>query len=159
MSGAVAPVHAPARSHAAVAIHVLLTDGERVLLLRRANTGYEDGHFSVVAGHVEPGERVVDAAVREAREEAGVALDPDAVRVVAVMQRRAPGADRVDFFVEAPRWQGEPRNAEPAKCSELRWCDMFALPGETVPYVRRAITNYCEGRLFESYGWEGDETR
>ncbi|HXK33174.1 MAG TPA: hypothetical protein VNM91_04065 [Dehalococcoidia bacterium] len=31
--------------------------------------------------------------------------------------------------------------------------------GEPVLLLRRAITNYCEGRLFESYGREDDETR
>lgn len=159
MSARTPATGAPPRAHAVVAVHVFLTDGERVLLLRRANTGYQDGRFTVVAGHAWPGERVVEAALREAREETGVALDPGAVRVVAIMQRRAPGGDRIDFFVEAPRWQGEPHNAEPATCSELRWCDMFDLPGDTVPYVRRAIANYCEGRLFESYGWEDDAAR
>ena len=57
-----------------VAVHIFLLRGDSVLLLRRSNTGFEDGRLSVVAGHVEPGESVTAAAIREAREEVGIDL-------------------------------------------------------------------------------------
>src|SRR5689334_8641182 len=55
-----------------VAAHIFLLKDNAVLLLRRANTGYEDGNYGVVAGHVELGESVTQAAVREIWEEVGV---------------------------------------------------------------------------------------
>jgi len=33
--------------------HLLLFKDEHVLLLRRENTGYEDGNYGVVAGHID----------------------------------------------------------------------------------------------------------
>jgi 8-oxo-dGTP pyrophosphatase MutT (NUDIX family) len=136
-----------------VAVHLFLVRGEEVLLLRRANTGYEDGKYSVVAGHLDGGETVVAAAVREAREEAGIALDPAAVRVVGVMPRRA-NDERIDFFVAAGAWSGEIANCEPQKCDELAWFPIAGVPGNTIPYVRRALENYRAGRWFESFGFD-----
>src|SRR2546427_12830778 len=81
-----------------VAVHVLLLRGDEVLLVRRCNTGFEDGKLSVVAGHVEPGEAVTQAAVRETCEEVGVALSRDRLRVVGVIHRRSR-EERVDFFL------------------------------------------------------------
>jgi 8-oxo-dGTP pyrophosphatase MutT (NUDIX family) len=136
-----------------VAVHLFLVRGDEVLLLRRANTGYEDGKYSVIAGHLDGGETVIAAATREAREEAGIALDPAGVRVVGVMHRRA-NDERIDFFVVAEAWAGEVANCEPHKCDELAWFPIDAPPEDTIPYVRRGLENYRAGRWFESFGWE-----
>jgi 8-oxo-dGTP pyrophosphatase MutT (NUDIX family) len=138
-----------------VAVHVLLLRGDEVLLVRRCNTGFEDGKLSVVAGHVEPGEAVTQAAVREASEEVGVALSRDRLRVVGVIHRRSR-EERVDFFLAyrlEPDGQ-EPQNREPEKCSELVWADLARLPPDTIPYVRAGIENFKSGIWFQEFGWE-----
>jgi NAD+ diphosphatase len=52
------------------AVIVLITDGERALLGRQA--AWRPGHYSTIAGFVEPGESLEDAVVREVREETGI---------------------------------------------------------------------------------------
>jgi 8-oxo-dGTP diphosphatase len=138
------------------AVYVLLARDGRVLLMRRQGTGFQDGKLSTIAGHLEVGEGVAACAVREAAEEAGVALAPEDLAVVTTMHRRTgePGHERVDFFVAATRWRGEPVNCEPAKCSELVWAPIDDLPADTIPYVRRAIGNWRAGVHFDTWGWE-----
>ncbi len=134
------------------AVHLFLLRDGQVLLLRRANTGYEDGNYSVPAGHLDGGEEVIAATVREAFEEAGVRIDPADLQVVGVMHRRS-NDERVDFFLAATRWTGTITNAEPHKCDELAWFDLDALPGNVIPYVRRALENMRRGVWFDSFGW------
>ncbi|MCA9833820.1 MAG: NUDIX domain-containing protein [Thermomicrobiales bacterium] len=135
------------------AVHVLLMRGNKVLLLRRFNTGYEDGNYSVPAGHLDGDEQVIDAAIRETREEAGVELDPVFSRVAGIMHRIS-NDERIDFFVVAEKWAGEIHNAEPHKCDDLCWFSTDNLPENVVPYVRRAIELTGDGVWFESFGWE-----
>lgn len=123
-------------------------------MLRRQNTGFEDGNYSVVGVHLDGGETIVEAAIREGREEAGVVIAPGNVRVTGVMHRRAPDEERIDFFVTIERWQGEVTNCEPHKCSDLSWFPLDALPSNTIPYVRQAIANVLAGQWFDSWGWE-----
>lgn len=142
----------PPRATFISAAHLFLVREDQVLLLRRFNTGYEDGDFSVPAGHFDGGEQVIDAAVREAWEEVGVTILPDDLAVVGVMHRLS-NDERIDFFVTCTQWAGEPRNLEPEKCDELRWADLDYLPANVIPYVRRAIDNFRAGRWFDGFGW------
>lgn len=126
------------------AVYVLFRRDDTILMLRRANTGYEDGNYSLVAGHADGDEPLTVAAAREAWEEAGVRIDPADLALKTVMHRRQRD-ERLDFFFEPRRWTGEICNAEPHKCSDLSWFPMHDLPGNTIPYVRAAIESYRSG--------------
>jgi ADP-ribose pyrophosphatase YjhB (NUDIX family) len=122
-----------------VAVYLLLLR-ERQVLLRRHNTGYEDGNYSVRAGHVDPGERVTQALVREAAEEAGRQLDEEEVHFVHVIQRQgADGLGYLDFFCLAEHWHGQMQNCEPSKYDGLQWFPLTALPTNTIPYIRAVL--------------------
>ena len=135
-----------------VAVHLLLIKDDRILLLRRHNTGYEDGNYSVVAGHIDGGEKLRSAMVREATEEAGIEISPSNLRVVGVMHLMGD-REYVSFFLHASEWSGEVVNAEPHKCDDLSWFEIDNLPGNTIPYIRRAVENFRAGVWFDSYGW------
>ncbi|KPC77231.1 NUDIX hydrolase [Thermoactinomyces vulgaris] len=137
---------------APVTIHIFFVKDDQILLLRRYNTGYEDGNYSVVAGHLDGGETVVQAAIREAKEEAGVCLKEEHVKLVGVMHRKADD-ERIDFFAVVKKWEGEIQNLEPQKCDDLRFFPLSDLPANMIPYVLQAINNYKEGKWFDSYGW------
>src|SRR5512138_426757 len=96
-------------------VHLFFIRGDQILMIRRFNTGYADGQYSVPAGHLDGGETVIAAARREAMEEVGVRIDPQDLEFSSVMHRMN-AEERVDFFVQVHRWEGEPVNAEPDKC-------------------------------------------
>ncbi|MBN2387486.1 MAG: NUDIX domain-containing protein [Anaerolineales bacterium] len=136
-----------------VTVHLLFFREGKVLLARRHNTGYMDGHYSVPAGHLDGGETVTQAALREAREEIGLDLDPAEVRFACVLHR-FEDEERIDFFVRVTRWSGEPLNAEPEKCDDLRWFRLSTLPEDIIPYVHQGITNSLTEVPFGEFGWE-----
>jgi len=143
-------------------VYLLFRRGDAILLSKRANTGYEDGNWGLVAGHVDGGEPLTAAAAREALEEAGVHISPSDLTLRTVMHR-GPGDERIGFFFEPARWSGEPINAEPHKCDGLEWFALGALPSNTVAYVRKAIGDAFRGEAYSEY-WkrtadDGPETR
>jgi 8-oxo-dGTP diphosphatase len=135
-----------------VTVHLFFFRGNQVLLLRRFNTGYADGQYSVPAGHLDGGETVIDAARREALEEVGVRIDPQDILFSSVMHRRN-GDERVDFFLQIVKWDVEPINCEPDKCDELLWVSRDDLPANTIPYIRQALHNHFLRLPFDEHGW------
>jgi 8-oxo-dGTP diphosphatase len=141
------------RSKFPVAVHIFFLCNEQILLLRRINTGYEDGNYSVVAGHVDMGETITQAAIREVGEEVGVMLEPKEIQIVHLMNRKSED-ERIDFFMAVRQWTGEIVNKEPHKCDELTWHPITSLPQNTIPYVRYAIQCFQNEISYSEFGWE-----
>ena len=137
------------------AAYVILRRENKILLQRRLNTGYEDGNYGLVSGHVEQGEAYQNAIMREAKEEAGVILRLEDLRFAHLMHRKDIGEDneRADVFFVVERWEGEVKNVEPHKCDDLSWFPVNNLPVHTIPYIRTVIENVEQGISYSEYGW------
>src|SRR3989338_6065202 len=131
---------------------LLIRDG-RIFLLRRQNTGYEDGKYCFVAGHKEKGETARQAMVREAKEEVGIDVCEEDLSLVHFMHRSTEGHERAAFFFTTSSYGGEPHNAEPEKCSECGWFSLGRLPA-MIPYMRSALDRYSHGEVYSEFGWE-----
>ncbi|WP_431247515.1 NUDIX hydrolase [Leifsonia xyli] len=136
------------------AVYLCLFDGDRILLQRRDGTGYRDGELALPAGHIEPGESATAAVLREAREETGLALTADDVRLALVQHGRADGDAYIDFFFAADLPDGTvPVIGEPDKASELVWAPVAALPDDVIPVIRNGIEALLRGESYVEYGW------
>ena len=139
-----------------VAVHLFLEEDNKILLLRRYNTGYEDGNYSVVAGHVDGDETVMSAMKREALEEAGIEIQENDLKIVQVMHRKSTD-ESIEYFLHSDKYLGNISIMEPNKCDELSFYDLNKLPTNIVPYVKQALINYKDGIYFSTYGFEDGE--
>ena len=138
-----------------IAAFLVLMRGDKVLLLKRHNTGYHDGDYSLIAGHVDQGETFTETIIREAKEEAGIIVQPQHLQVVHVMHRksRVDKSERVDVYFLAKKWSGQITNQEPEKCSELKWFALHKLPTNLIGSVRQAIEAVVNEIPYSEVGW------
>ncbi|WP_294678423.1 NUDIX domain-containing protein [uncultured Fluviicola sp.] len=136
-----------------IAAYLVLLKKKEVLLLRRFNTGYRDGMYSLVAGHLEHGETAEQCIIREAKEEADITLLPEDLLVKHVMHRRTKDREYIDVYVTAANWNGTIQNMEPHKCDDLSWFSMDSLPENTIDEVVFALKNIEQGIFYSNFGW------
>src|SRR6185437_503470 len=121
---------------------LLVVRDDKVLLLRRQNTGWHDGWYCPPAGHGEDKESMREATAREAKEEVGIDVAPEDLEFLHVQHRWSTdlgGHSRVGFYFVAKKFTGEPQNMEPEKCDELDWFPLDALPENTIAPFKHAI--------------------
>jgi hypothetical protein len=84
---------------------------------------------------------VIQGAIREAREETGVLIDPVDLAFSHVVHDGSPeGEARIGFFFTVVRWQGAPANLEPHK-----WANPARTPANAVPYTATALAAITSG--------------
>lgn len=135
-----------------IVAHVFLLRDGAILLQRRHGTGFADGEYGLVGGHIEGGESIRATAARECREEVGITLDPADLQPLGVAHYTSPTGEGIDFFFAATRWTGIPTPI--ADCDDLRWCHPDDLPPNTIPFIRRAITRHLlNHHWYDENGW------
>jgi len=110
---------APIRFKVPVGIFILLRQGTQVLLQLRQNCSFSN-HWGFVGGHLDGDEGIVSAAIREAKEEVGVDIEP-ADLILKTICHSNKGEEYLQFYFECRNWSGEIQNKEPHKCAALQW--------------------------------------
>lgn len=135
-------------------VSILLIKENKLLLIRRANTGWHDGDFELPCGHIDGGEQVTKAAAREAFEEIGIKINRGDLKVIHVMHRYGEEKERIEFFLIADKWIGEPKNNELDKCDMVSWFPINDLPVNMVPKSKHAIIEYQNKNFFSEFDWK-----
>jgi ADP-ribose pyrophosphatase YjhB (NUDIX family) len=105
----------------------MIRANDTILVQRRFNTGYLDGHWALPSGHAIDGEDALAAASRELLEETSLIVKSDDWRFVCAMHRRS-ARTIIDLFFTTDKFSGTPRIREPTKCDGLAFFPMNALP-------------------------------
>jgi ADP-ribose pyrophosphatase YjhB (NUDIX family) len=132
---------------ASVIVHDRAAD--RVLLLRRGpQAKFAQGMWDLPTGKSDPGEPVTETAVRELREETGLVVKAEHLRLAHVVHGaravESPNGYLTVVFA-AHEWSGEPENREPEKHSQVRWAPTDAIPENFVPSTAGALRGYLTG--------------
>lgn len=136
------------------AVYLILIKDNKILLSRRYKTGWMDGMYSLVAGHIDGNEPVGNAMLREAYEEAGIKIKKKDLIPNKVLHRKSNDCEYMDFFFTAKSWTGTPKIMEPNKCDDMSWFLIENLPSNTLPYIKNAIENIKDGVAFIESGWK-----
>lgn len=131
-----------------VAVFLILTrtknENTEVLLQERCNTGYMDGKYDTAcSGHIESGESLLTAMVREAKEELGIDIKENDLILVAVIHPYKE--DYINIFFTTKEYSGIPKIMETNKCSNLQWFSINGLPENVIVRVKNIIENMHKG--------------
>jgi 8-oxo-dGTP pyrophosphatase MutT (NUDIX family) len=132
---------------------LLLIREQKILLCRRYQTGWEDGKYGFMAGHIDGGESFSGALCREAMEELGIKIDPADVRF-AHLQHHLSNKEYVYVYFAADKWEGEPEIKEPHKCDDIQWFPLDALPPDLVYNTADVIRYYRQGIYYSEDGFK-----
>jgi 8-oxo-dGTP diphosphatase len=140
------------------ASYLVLMRDDKILLLRRFNTGFQDGKYGLVSGHLEGNETFRQCMIREAKEEAGLDLSVNDLEIVHAMHRNErlnpiEIRERIDIFFKVSNWNGEPQNIEPDKCDDLSWFSLDNLPENTISYIKSALEYINKNIFYSEFGW------
>ncbi|MEM9620330.1 MAG: NUDIX domain-containing protein [Pseudomonadota bacterium] len=132
-----------------VVVHVVLRQADSIFLLKRGAEMAFGGRYGLPGGHLERGETLVEAAVRECREETGTmvfGLQPLAVLSYVT----APGGERagsesasderaveqgLNIVFHSDNFAPPPRLAEMSNFTDCGFFPDTALPDAVIPWV------------------------
>lgn len=138
----------------APSVNIFIINEGKVLLGRRANTGWMDGHLCPPGGHVDKGETPVVAAVREVEEELGTKVDPSDLEFICVAARNTSPTEYVayEFVIRNKKYTFS--NVEPEKCSELVWVELDNLPDDIIDHFKQVVEHgIIEGQPYLELGY------
>lgn len=133
--------------HAAV-FGLIINKNDEILLLKRKNTGYYDGGYSLPAGHVEDGEFASIAIVKEMKEELWIDIDTKNRKPFHTIHRIATDRQYIDIAYLITERTGEIVNTEPEKCEALERHHKDKLPNYITGEAKRFIEAYFSGETF-----------
>lgn len=128
------------------AVFLLATFHHQIGWQKRKNTGFMDGYYDLlVSGHVEEGESLSQAMVREAKEECGLELDAEKLELVTVIHSFLHEEPYYYFYfhVELSKEQlATIAICEPEKIEALYWLSDEECPSCVGEHNRVALQNW-----------------
>lgn len=130
-------------------VRLILYHKGQILLLKQ--TKPQGGNYTLVGGTVEHLEYARAGLIREAREEAGITLQPDDLQLVHVLHKQRAENQRITLYFKAYRWEGKLKALEHHKFNKAEWFDLDALPRNLTETVRHVLGEYRKGNFYSEF--------
>ncbi len=124
-------------------VSFILEKDNKFLLFYRTDGYFKDGWWVLPAGHIEENETATQTVIREAKEELGINVETKDVVFAHLVHNLAGENKRMDLYFFVKDFQGEIRNLEPTKCSNMMFFDKDNLPPveKIAPTTVQALQN------------------
>lgn len=130
---------------------IIKNEKNEILFQRRQGTKLWPGFLALPAGHVDTGENVYDAVIREAKEELNITISIENIIDTFVVNRRNKSiSPYYDVYFEVDSYVGNIIINEPEKCSELKWIKIEDLPADVIDFEKIALLNNKKGIKFST---------
>ena len=130
------------RDYIGVSVGAVLTDGEEKVLLLRRKKNPEAGLWSIPGGMVEYNEKVKDALTREIKEELDVEIKVKTLLCVIDNLIDDSWFHTVSLSYIVDIVQGNVRNVEKDKHSDIEWFDLKLLPCDLTVATKATLQEY-----------------
>jgi 8-oxo-dGTP diphosphatase len=128
-----------------VGVQTVVIKNGSILLGERINS-FGSGSWGLPGGHLEIDETILDAGVRELREETNLVAKQ--VRLFCVTDPDPKCNYHMQIGLEVLDFEGELKNTEPNICKSLRFFEINEIPNNLFVASIKIIENYLEGKIY-----------
>ena len=134
------------------AIYMIIKNEKgEILFQRRCGSKLWPDFLGLPAGHVDKGEDVYQALVREAREELNIDINVKNIEDTFVVNRINKNLKPYyDVYFVIKNYKGIIKINEPNKCQELKWVLLDNMPEDVIEFEKIVLDNYEKGIKFSS---------
>lgn len=142
-----------------VGVFAVVMKDDNVLLLRRYQTGSEDGMYVLPMGGHDGKEPLTQAVIREAKEEVNIDVLPEDLSLCHVMHRfhhmpqEELSFEQIDMIFAIKCYAGIIHNNEPDKCDALDFFPIGDLPDNTAPFIKKILHHIQGGQFYSEFGF------
>jgi len=134
-----------------VGVGVLIKNDKGEVLLGKRKGSHGAGEWGFPGGSLRFGEKVIEAVIRETKEETG--LDIYDCELISVFDELGyMESDKKHYLgigMSAKYKGGEPKIMEPEKCEEWRWFSLDNLPENVFEGSALVIKSYKAGKIYQ----------
>ncbi|MDD3302898.1 MAG: NUDIX domain-containing protein [Candidatus Gracilibacteria bacterium] len=133
------------------AVYLIIKNEKGEVLVGRRISNFKNGYFQIIpAGHLEGEEDYITASIREAKEELGIEVKKEDLKIIHICHRVMKG-ERVyfDIYLDVEKYNGTIKRCEDDKCSEIKFVDINNLDDDKyVMYDIETIRKAYSGESF-----------